>query len=111
MTILDDYHGLLDLVLLEGSLGRKFELNGVPCEIENWHGNALLVAGNAEFAIAAVFPLWYLGGCPPYPASTAIVGDPIALFQWLPISPDDKRELIARLPLDHVDRAMLMLAV
>src|SRR5688500_12371292 len=99
MTPLDDYHGLLDLMLNEGDRGRAFDLKGVPCRIDELDGDAMFEAVTPDFGMILIFPGWYAGEALSPPLHIVIAGDHQACFEWLPIDPADKRAIIARLPI------------
>lgn len=111
MTPLDDYHGLLDLMLNECDRGRKFDLDDVPCEIKEHDGHGLFIAATSAFGIALTYPRWYRGEVTETPVHIDIVGDHYACFEWLPIDPEDKRAIIARLPISRCEQVLLTLAV
>lgn len=112
MTPLSDYFGLLDLMLHECNRGRKFDLAGVPCEIEELDGrHALITASTSMFGIVVFFPGWYAGEVIDPLIAIGIAGDHQACFDWLPISVEDKRSIIARLPIGKHRRTLLTLSV
>lgn len=111
MTPLDDYQGLLELMLREADGGRTFLLNDVPCQISERDGDALFEAVTADFGVALFFPGWYLGGMPKLPVAIGIAGDYEECFRWLPISPGHKREIIKCLPITDDLKTLLFLTV
>ena len=111
MTPLSHYHGLLGLMLHEGEFGRRFDLNGVRCEIDELDGHATFVAASPAFAIALFFPGWYAGDTSITPMHIGVKGDLPELFRWLPTQPEDKQNIIKNIKLGKEARVLALLSV
>ncbi len=111
MTPLDAYFGLFELIAHEEDRGRTFCIEDVQCEIDQLDGHALFTAVTPMFALALLFPGWYIGETQLMPVQITVEGDLYTLFEWLPIGPDEKRAIIGRLPIDKIDRTLLCLLV
>lgn len=109
MTPLDAYFGLFELIAHEEDRGRTFCLEGVQCEIDQLDGHALFTAVTPKFALALLFPGWYIGETQLMPVQMKVEGDLVTLFEWLPISAENKRAIIARLTIGKHDQTLLTL--
>ncbi len=111
MTPLNHYYGLIGLMLHEEKLGLRFELKDVRCEIDEIEGHATFIAASPEFALALVFPGWYIGDTSTTPVLIDVKGDLSALFAWLPLPPEDKRSIIKNLKLNKDAQVLALLSV
>ena len=111
MTPLNHYYGLLGLMLHEGELGLRFDLKDVRCEIDEIEGHATFIAASPEFAIALLFPGWYFGDTSTTPVLIDVKGDLAALFLWLPLPPEDKRNIIKKLTIGKEEKVLTLLRV
>ena len=111
MTPLNLYYGLLGLMLHEGDLGLRFDLSGVRCAIDEIDGHATFIATSPEFAIALLFPGWYIGDTSTTPVHIDVKGDLPALFAWLPLPPDDKRNIIKHLTIGKEAKVLTLLRI
>ncbi|MCC5610758.1 hypothetical protein LC612_29435 [Nostoc sp. CHAB 5834] len=111
MTPLNHYYGLLGLMLHEGELGCRFDLKGVRCEIGEIEGHATFIAASPEFAIALVFPGWYIGDTSTTPVHIDVKGNLSALFSWLPLPPADKRNIIKHLTIGKEAKVLTLLSI
>lgn len=111
VTPLYHYYGLLGLMLHEEELGLRFDLKDVRCEIGEIEGHGTFIAASPDFAIALVFPGWYVGDTWPTPVLIGVKGDLPALFAWLPLPPDDKRNIIKNLTIGKEEMVLTLLRI
>jgi hypothetical protein len=89
-TTLDEFYGLLDLMLTGEEEGPNFILCDVACTVVpslGRHGS--FEAVGEAFALMLVLPGWYVGEHG-VPVHILIVGDVQACMDWLPITRADK---------------------
>ena len=111
LTPLNHYYGLLGLMLHEEELGLRFDLKDVRCAIDEIEGHGTFIAASPDFAIALVFPGWYIGDTSTTPVLIGVKGDLPALFTWLPLPPADKRNIIQNLTIGKEVRVLSFLSV
>lgn len=107
---LADCPGLIDLMLTGDERGPNFTLSGQPCSVRRVDDVAVLEVLNGEFGFGLIVPGWTIGehGQPGY---IVIAGEPHLCMQWLPINRDEKKAIIAQLPLSPSDRLLCDLSI
>ena len=111
-TPLDEFYGLLDLILLEADQGRNFTLDGVNCWIsETDEGHGLFEAVHPAFGMAALFPGWAAGDHSAMPVHITILGDHLLFMRWLPISRTNKLTIADRLSLSQHTQTLLRMMI
>ena len=111
MTPLNHYYGLLCLMLHEEELGLRFDLKEVRCAIDEIEGHGTFIAASPDFAIALVFPGWYIGDTSTTPVLIDVKGDLSALFLWLPLPPEDKRNIVKNLTIGKEEKVFTLLRI
>ena len=111
LTPLNHYHGLFDLMLHEEEFGLRFDLKDVRCAIGEIEGHGTFIAASPDFAIALVFPGWYIGDTSTTPVLINVKGDLSALFLWLPLPPEDKRNIIKNLTISKDEKVLTLLSI
>ena len=81
------------------------------CEIGEIEGHATFIAASPEFAIALVFPGWYIGDTSTTPVHIDVKGNLPALFSWLPLPPDDNQSIIKNLTIGREGIVLTLLRV
>ena len=98
-------------MLHEEEFGLRFDLKDVRCAIGEIEGHGTFIAASPDFAIALVFPGWYIGDTWATPVLIGVKGDLPALFAWLSLPPADKRNIIQNLTIGKEVRVLSFLSV
>jgi hypothetical protein len=102
--------GLINLISTCNEANETFELWGLQCEIQRHEDKAVFQCVQNNFGFVVIYPGWWLGEHA-QPVHIFLEGEVSSILQWLQICSEDKAALVNMLPVDDVERDILMLSV